>query len=308
MKVTAMSSDTPGTGRERVLYVLKTMGPQTAARIAKHLGVTTMAVRQHLAVLAGEKLVDFTDDRRKVGRPARLWRLTPDASDRFPERHTELALGMLQAIQSAFGEEGLERLTIERTRQQVQSYRTLMPGPNAPLEERVAALTRLRSADGFMAESRRNRDGTFELVENHCSIAKAANLCSKLCGGELDLFRAVLGADVSVQRTEHIFSGDRRCSFCIAEQSREPASEPSTRVSGTTLTDSMTCVSPHLAGHFGQSKEEALRHSITPGGSYVQDGTPRNFSVVACSAAETRCAQRVSQTGKLWVASSSAAR
>jgi predicted ArsR family transcriptional regulator len=35
-----ISSDAPGTGRERVLFVLKTKGPQTAARMAKRLGVT----------------------------------------------------------------------------------------------------------------------------------------------------------------------------------------------------------------------------------------------------------------------------
>lgn len=223
MYATAMSSDVPGTGRDRTLYVLKTKGPQTAARIAKRLGVTTMAVRQHLAVLEGEKLVDFTDDRRKVGRPARLWRLTPSAYDRFQDCHAELAAGMLQAIQSAFGEEGLDRLTAERTRQQAESYRARMPGPKAPIEERVATLARIRREEGYMAESRHNRDGTFELVENHCSIAKAARLCPKLCGAELELFRVVLGDDVSVDRTEHILAGDRCCSYCVAERTSEPA-------------------------------------------------------------------------------------
>ena len=151
MYAAARSFDAPGSGRERVLYVLKTKGPQTAARIAKRLGVTPMAVRQHLAVLEGEKLVDFTDDRRKIGRPARLWRLTPHAFDQFPDCHAELAVGMLQAIQRVFGEEGIERLTEERTRQQAESYRARMPAPNAPLEERVATLARIRSEEGYMA-------------------------------------------------------------------------------------------------------------------------------------------------------------
>ncbi len=223
MRAAVMSSDAPGTGRKRVLYILKTKGPHTAARIAKRLGVTTMAVRQHLAVLEGEKLVDFTDDRRKVGRPARLWRLTADAYDRFPDCHADLAVGMLQAIERAFGEEGIERLTVETTRQQAETYRARIPGPNASLEERVATLARIRREEGYMAESRCNRDGTIELVENHCSIAKAARLCPKLCGGELSLFRTVLGDDVSVERTEHILSGDRCCSYRITGRSHEAA-------------------------------------------------------------------------------------
>jgi len=222
-----MSSDIPGSGRERVLFVLKTKGPQTAARMAKSLGVTTMAVRQHLAVLEAEKLVDFTDERRKVGRPARLWRLTSNAYDGFPDYHAELVVGMIQAVRSTFGEQGVERLTEERTRQQAASYRTRMPGADAPIEERVAILARIRREEGYMAESRRGHDGALELVENHCSIAKAARICQQLCGSELSLFRTVLGDDVSVERVEHILSGDRCCSYRITSH---PPSRPLTEL------------------------------------------------------------------------------
>ena len=223
-----MSPYTPASARERVLFVIKTTGPQTAARMAKRLGVTTMAVRQHLAILEGEMLVDFTDERRKVGRPARLWRLTPKAFDKFPDGHAELAVGMLHAIQSAFGEQGLKRLTEERTRQQVQIYRARMPGPGGPLAERAATLARLRCEEGYMAEWGRQRDGTLRLVENHCSIAKAARVCPNLCAGELSLFRAVLGDDVSVERVEHILSGDRCCAYRISERPRDPMLEGTT--------------------------------------------------------------------------------
>jgi len=220
-----MISDVPGSGRERVLFVLKTKGAQTASGMAQSLGVTTMAVRQHLAVLEAEKLVDFTDERGTVGRPARLWQLTSNAYDRFPDCHAELAVGMLQAVQRTFGEQGLDLLTEERTRQQAQTYRARMPDPNSPIEDRLASLARIRREEGYMAESKRRRDGTFELVENHCSIAKAARLCPNLCGGELSLFRTLLGEDVSVERVEHILSGDRCCSYRITERPIEPAVE-----------------------------------------------------------------------------------
>lgn len=215
-----------GSGRDRVLFQLKTKGPQTAAQVAERLGVTTMAVRQHLSVLQGEGFVDFTDQRRKVGRPVRVWQLTPKGYDRFPDCHAELAVGMLQAIRSAFGEEGLERLTAERTRNQVESYRAQMPSPDAPFQERVAALARIRREEGYMAECRRARDGAIELVENHCSISKAARFSPSLCGGELALFRTVLGGGVSVDRVEHLLSGDRRCIYRIREETGGLAPKP----------------------------------------------------------------------------------
>ena len=195
--------------------------------MAKRLSVTTMAVRQHLSVLQGEGLVDFTGQQRKVGRPARLWRLTLKAYDRFPDSHAELAVKMLLAIRSAFGEEGLERLTEEKTRQQAKNYRAWMPVTGAPLEERVATLTRIQREDGYMAEWRRRRDGTFELVENRCAIAKATRVCPNLCDSELSLFRSVLGDDVFVNRVEHILSGGQV--LCLSNH-------PSARRSGVGVT------------------------------------------------------------------------
>ena len=55
--------------RDRILYLLKTKGPQTAAQVAKRVGVTAMAIRQHLAGLLDDELVEFEDERGRVGRP-----------------------------------------------------------------------------------------------------------------------------------------------------------------------------------------------------------------------------------------------
>lgn len=221
MYIFIMSSDIHRSGRERVLFVLKTKGAQTAAQVAKQLGVTTMAVRQHLAVLQAEDLVDFVDERRPVGRPARLWQLTAKAYDRFPDCHGELAVGMLRAAHSAFGEQGLVRLVDERTRQQAASYRACMPGSDAPLEDRLAALARIRHEEGYMADWSPRGDGSFEFAENHCSIAKAVRLYPMLCSSELSLFRTVLGDDVSIERVEHIAAGARRCAYRITQCHRE---------------------------------------------------------------------------------------
>lgn len=215
MRVASKNAGAPASARERILFLLKRDGPQATARVAQQLGVTAMAVRQQLAVLYGEGLVEFSDEPRKIGRPARIWRLTPKADGRFPDHHAELAVDMLQLVQRAFGEEGLERLTDGWTRKQVAAYRAQMPRQDLPLEQRVAALARIRCAEGFMAECRPAADGTIELVENHCAIAKAAHFCSQLCGGELRLFREVLGDDVRVERVEHFLAGDRRCTYRI---------------------------------------------------------------------------------------------
>ena len=65
-----------------------------------------------------------------------------------------------------------------------------------------------------MAEWRADADG-FLLLENHCPICAAATACQGFCRAELDVFRAVLGPGVSVERTDHILAGARRCAYRI---------------------------------------------------------------------------------------------
>ena len=81
------------------------------------------------------------------------------------------------------------------------------------LADRIARLTELRMAEGYMASWWQEEDGHFILVENHCPICAAATACRNFCRSELDIFRAVL--DAPVERTEHLLQGARRCAYRI---------------------------------------------------------------------------------------------
>jgi len=201
---------------DRVLYLLKSKGPQTAAQLAKRLGVTAMAVRQHLYRFGRDGLVEFADQRRPVGRPVRVWRLTERAAARFPESHAELTLEMIAAVRAAFGEEGLDRLLAERTRLQLRAYRErIRAASDGSLKSRVRVLAAIRREQGYMAVCVTRADGSLLLRENHCPICVAAKSCQGLCREELGLFRAVLGTRAQVERTDHIIAGASRCAYVI---------------------------------------------------------------------------------------------
>ncbi len=205
--------------RDRVLLQLKTRGAQTAAQLGRRLEVTPMAVRQHLAALEKEGLVVWQDERSGVGRPARVWSLTPRAASRFPDSHADLTVDLLASMRDAFGDEGIDRLLAARMRRQLETYRERLPRRSAPLAKRVAGLAALRRDEGYMAEWRRDGDG-FLLIENHCPICAAAAACQGLCRDELALFRRVLGRDVRVDRIEHMLEGARRCAYRIEARAR----------------------------------------------------------------------------------------
>ena len=74
-----------------------------------------------------------------------------------------------------------------------------------------------------MAEVLPQADGSMLLVENHCPICAAAEACTGLCAKELEIFQALLGEHVEIERTEHILKGSRRCAYRIIPIGLPPA-------------------------------------------------------------------------------------
>jgi len=200
--------------RRAIVKLLKTEGPLGSAQLAERLGLTAMAVRQHLYALQSEGHVEAEERPVPIGRPAKHWRLTREADRLFPEAYAELSVALVEAMQDAFGTEGLNRVLASRCARQRSDYaRRIRPAD--PLEKRLKELARVRTEEGYMAEVRPGEGGSYLLVENHCPICAAANACQGFCSTELDLFRAVLGPGVEVERVEHIVSGDRRCAYRV---------------------------------------------------------------------------------------------
>jgi predicted ArsR family transcriptional regulator len=199
----------------RVLYSLKSRGPLGTSDLARGLGITEVGTRQHLAKLRGDGLVAYEDRPGEVGRPKRIWRLTAKGHARFPDTHGDLTVSLIEGIRLVFGTAGLDRLIQARQETMVASYRQALE-PLADLDDRVRALARLRTMEGYMAQAKRQRDGSFLLIEDHCPICAAAQACQGFCRSELEVFEAAFGADVSVTREEHLLSGARRCVYRIA--------------------------------------------------------------------------------------------
>jgi predicted ArsR family transcriptional regulator len=201
-----------GKTRRRIVKLLKTEGAMDAARLARRLRVTSMAVRQHLYALQQEKLVSADERPVPLGRPAKYWRLTRAADRLFPEAYAELTVALIDAVGDTFGAPGVARLLESRLARQQADYSTRI-ARSAPLKKRLQQLARVRTEEGYMAEVRADGRSAFLFVENHCPICAAATACQGFCATELDLFRAVLGPDVSIERAEHIVAGDRRCAY-----------------------------------------------------------------------------------------------
>jgi predicted ArsR family transcriptional regulator len=210
------------TPAERLLFQLKTRGPAETLALSAALGVSRQAALQQLERLAADGLVTHTDERRGVGRPRRVWSLTEAAQARFPDTHAQLTLEILDAVRAEFGEAGVDRLVARRERQTGQAYAAAL-AKSETLEARVARLAEIRTAEGYMADWSPDPGGGFLLVENHCPICAAAAACQGFCRAELEVFRAVLGPEVVIERSDHILAGARRCAYRITASQTRPA-------------------------------------------------------------------------------------
>jgi predicted ArsR family transcriptional regulator len=209
---------------DRVLGLLKRRGPLRSVDIAAALGTTAEAVRQQLTRLADAGLVAPVAERLGVGRPARVWHLTPAAHSRFPDTHAELTVRLIEAVRSTLGDDALERLVCARDRETTDVYRAALADATT-LRARVERLAKLRSREGYMAEWRADAQG-FLLLENHCPICAAAASCQGFCRAELQVFRDVLGPGVAVERIEHALAGARRCAYRIThDNARKEAND-----------------------------------------------------------------------------------
>ena len=201
---------------ETILRLLKMRGPQTAKALGERLGMTAEGARQHLAKLGDAGLVSHADAREEVGRPKRYWRLTGKGHGRFPDSHSQLTLDILDAVRDEFGDGGVDRLIAVRERAMLNGYRQRLAAC-ASLRERVEALAAARSEEGYMAECRDDEDGGdgYLLIENHCPICAAATACRNFCRSELEVFQKLLGPGATVERTDHLLGGARRCAYRI---------------------------------------------------------------------------------------------
>ncbi|PMK05010.1 metalloregulator ArsR/SmtB family transcription factor [Vibrio sp. 10N.261.55.A7] len=198
---------------EKILQTIKEKGEITAKQLALDLEMTTMGARQHLQILEDDGLLEYHDLKVKVGRPTRHWSLTEKGHSQFADRHGDLTIQMIDAVERIFGQEGMEKVAAEREKQTLIAYQKLI-ADSQTLEEKLVKLVQQRRSEGYMAELESLQDG-FLLIENHCPICKAAIRSSVLCASELNVFQALLGEDYQVNRTEHIVQGQRRCAYKI---------------------------------------------------------------------------------------------
>ncbi|WP_248749193.1 metalloregulator ArsR/SmtB family transcription factor [Pseudomonas sp. MWU15-20650] len=200
---------------EHLLRHLKTHGACSTAQLAKVLMVTSEAVRQQMAKLVEQSLVDSVVSRCGVGRPKQLWQLTDSGHARFPDTHAQLTVHIIDSVTQLFGQEAIDQVIELRSSQQLAEYQAQLASASS-LAERVRRLADARNAEGYMARVESDGDD-FLLIEDHCPICAAATKCQGFCKSELSQFQMLMQGWGQVEREEHLLRGGRRCVYRIGK-------------------------------------------------------------------------------------------
>jgi len=211
------------TTRRDLLVLLRAHPGITVSELGRELRLTGMGVRRHLEALAADRLVvRQAPARGGRGRPATGWRLTAAGLELFPRRYDAFAIELLEDVLDEHGPDGVTALLARRTRRLAGEYESHLDGALG-LRERVALIARVRDDEGYEADSSSCPDGSFLLTESNCAVHHVAERCSAVCSHELDLLRELMGPDVEVTRTKHIFAGDTECTYRVRSAATTPA-------------------------------------------------------------------------------------
>ena len=196
--------------RMRILQLLKMRAGMTVGQLTEALPISQMGVRQHLAILETEGLIEHYREKQGRGRPRHIYQLTDEANSLFPTTYANFAVGLMHEVAKFNGPGFINKVFRGRMKVQLETYQTRLEGKT--LCERVKELARIRDEEGYMARFDENEDD-YVLIEHNCPIAVIAQEYPRVCEIELALFRQSLGA--KVVREEHLMQGSHRCCYRI---------------------------------------------------------------------------------------------
>jgi len=227
-KATAVADARADRTAVRVVRSLLTDGPATASELADRLGVTPAAVRRHLDSLVEAGQVEARDrapygpaPHRGRGRPPRIWALTPEGRDAFPQAYDALAIAALRHLAATEGQEAVTAFARAQAAAMEARYADVVGG--AP-DQRLRSLVIALSEDGYAASVEPAPSGAEQLCQHHCPVAHVAAEFPQLCEAETEVFGRLLGRHV--QRLSTIGSGGHVCTTAVPPTAVPPTAVP----------------------------------------------------------------------------------
>lgn len=205
---------TTDTTRDRVLSLIASSGPITAATLAGEFGVTSAGVRRHLGALIDEGYITEHEQpgpvNRGRGRPSRSYVATPDGQQALASAYADVAVDALTFMR---GHGGLD-VFVEQKVAELEKSLAASVSIDGTIGERVDALAHALGDQGYATSVRPGPGGyTVQLCQGHCPVQSIAEAAPEWCEAEARAFSRIL--NVHVQRLSTLAGGAHVCTTTI---------------------------------------------------------------------------------------------
>jgi len=197
--------------RSAILDLLKTNGAMSVEQLAQSLAVSKVCVRRHLGLLESDGIVAFEQEKHERGRPRFMYRLTEKARCLFPHLYDEFAKEVLVHLQRQFGDDALRQVLSARADELIAQLKEQLA--ELSFDERVRKLTKVVNAKGYLAETRKMKDGSYRLRQRNCPTENVAVAYPHVCEEEIRVYREALGCEII--RECRIADGAQQCQYHI---------------------------------------------------------------------------------------------
>jgi predicted ArsR family transcriptional regulator len=190
--------------RERIVDLLR-RSSHTANEIARHLGLTHNAVRDHLAALLREGVVQEAGRQRGVSRPAVVYEIIPDAEAVFSKAYIPFVAHLLRVLRERLPQRELDEIM----HLVGQRFAAEWPRLRGDLPQRVEAVSLLLEDLGAL-NTVEKLDGGLIIRGYGCLLSAAVHGRPEVCRAMESLVTELLEAPVR----ECCERGERpRCCF-----------------------------------------------------------------------------------------------
>lgn len=177
-------------------------------------------MRQHLATLRAEGLVERRREAARAGRPHYLYRLSEAGRRAYPKRYDVLLDELLGVLVEREGATAALEIVAEAGARLGRGLLTEIP-PTDPEVRRRAAIDWLESAFDWDVTEEEGEDGTLRLVVHRCPLQDVPPDQALVCGA---FFTKIVATLLEARSVRHvpIADGLRCCAIEVELPEREP--------------------------------------------------------------------------------------
>lgn len=196
--------------QELLKLLLRSKDGLTVDELSERLQITRNAVRQHLAALENDRLLEPGQTRPSGGRPQQLYVLTDKGKEGFPRHYDWFAQLLIESIKREAGPEELRERLGKLGESVALQLRSQNPGLQTPLEK-VVRLAEVMGQLGYdVAEPRSEGDENI-LEADNCVFHSLATKDPDVCQFDLALMSAF--TDSAISHEKCMAQGEHVCRF-----------------------------------------------------------------------------------------------